>query len=161
MMQMSSDQLKSVCYVNKYAQKLCYGTNSNDFWIRKFKYEQLLLPNKNLLINVDWLKSYDVLNSITTYMLDSSIEDKSVAVINKNVKDLLLDLLEKYNFIDDKYSFRSDYNYLNSIVFWKNNPDVYYINFIGANRVQSIQEQILVNFLFEAMMANMIIKLTG
>lgn len=44
MMQMNYDQIKSICGINRYSYKLCH--DNKYFWMKKFKYEQLLLPDK-------------------------------------------------------------------------------------------------------------------
>ena len=175
MMYLDYDQLKNICSLNQYGAQLC---QNKQFWLRKFKYEQLLLPT--LPLNGNWLKLYGILNNITIYMLAGDETDKSVAILNPvekisptNDKTLdishpsekLLDFLVKYNFVDN--NFRQDYNFLHSIVFWKHEPMRYYVDFrrknlagISTIDLYLINQQKLVDFLYEAMMSNIIIKLT-
>lgn len=176
MMYLNDKQLKQLCYVNQYSYKLCYGKDSGQFWLRKFKDEQLLLPDH--LNDVNWVKVYGVLRSITTYMLESNANDKSVAILNplhkiypiqgdkaldiSHPSEQLLTLMQKHGFIDKE--FRSDYNYLYTIHFWKDD-DKYYVDFIrknlggtGSIDLYLVSQERLVNFLYEAMMTNLIVS---
>jgi hypothetical protein len=153
MMHMGFRELKLLCSTNKYAYKLCQDKN---FWMKKFYYDKLYIPNKELLATTtNWLKAYYMLEAITEYMNESSVEDKSKALITKDI----IPLLHKHNTeIIDEHE-------LKQIWFYKEN-DIYVVMFKGKinkryydlDEVDLTKDQ-LVNFLYEGLMTGAITKL--
>ncbi len=144
MMYMDFKQLKLLCSTNKYANRLC---QNKDFWMKKFRYDDLYIPSKELLSNdTNWLKNYYVLNWITNYMRDSSMKDPSKALVN----DSIINLIHKYFQVDieDEIKEIEFYFYKNKYLIDFDVDDVY------------VEKDVLVDFLYEGLITGAITELT-
>jgi hypothetical protein len=155
MMQMNFKQLKLLCSTNKYGYQLCQNKN---FWINKFNYDDLYTPSEDLL-TTNWLKSYYMLNWITNYMRESSVDNKSLAIIN----DKVIKLVKKYYDTLDPVVEPN----LGAIVFYyEKRLNKYIVHFKGIqnNHYYSldsirVDKNILVDFLYEGLMSGGITEL--
>ena len=156
MMQLPSCQLTILCRVNKYAQKLCQDMH---FWLKKLSYDNFIMPSKHLLNNVNWVKAYDVLDFITVYTDKNELDvnDSSKALVNPKYYEQVVQLLNKYN-IKSPSLIQGNINY---IVFWYDDQnDKCTLYFRELQMISYVDEQQWIDFLFDAMMSNVITKLT-
>lgn len=159
MMNLNFDQLRVTCNTNKYAYKLC---QNKEFWLNKFRYDNLFIPD-NLPNNTNWLKAYYMLKNVTAYMRESSENDLSEAILGDI--DIVINLINKYNLGQVQVLYRL--SELKEIVFWKKRGDNYTVEFAGIENRRNfiimeitVDKQILINFLYEAMMTGGVTKLT-
>ena len=148
MMYMDFKQLKVLCRTNKYANRLCQNKN---FWMKKFRYDDLYIPSKELLSNdTNWLKSYYMLNWITNYMREPTSDDPSKALLNDSIMELI-----------HKYFIYMDQDEVNEIWFWSH-KNKYEVEFDGVDRGDNyiVEKDVLVDFLYEGLMTGAITELT-
>lgn len=152
MMYMDFKQLKVLCRTNKYANRLCQNKN---FWMKKFRYDDLYMPSKELLSNdTNWLKSYYMLNWITNYMRDTSRDEQSKAFVNNSI----MDLIHQYFQVDIEDEIKQITFYI-----YKNNKNEYAVLFEGDDNFMEdvlVEKDVLVDFLYEGLMTGAITELT-
>lgn len=150
-------ELKKLCQTNRYTRGLC---QNKTFWINKLIHDGISLPSPDLFKNdLNWIKVCDVLYSINEH-IDGIGKDAGIAIINKN-NILFYKFLEKYSlpingnekwkFINFFYLKRTNDYILEFMAF----DGSYYDVFEKAH----LTYQNLIDFLFEAMMNNVITKL--
>jgi len=155
---MNFNDLQVFCKTDTRTRRLCQNKN---FWIQKMIYDGLTLPNKELLDEqTNWIKAYYMLRWITDFV-DPNDNELTTAIINTDNIVGLQQMILKYNlpsnedenWIAFEYRHRKKGDYIFDFV-GKNNEDFFYYS---HSIYMSYDE--LFNFLFDAMMNDVIVKL--
>lgn len=136
MIYLDINQLKALCCVNRYVYLLA---QNKQFWINKFNHDHLLLPS---LLQQKWISNYHILHWITKYI--NNIDDYSIDITDN---DGITELFKKY--------IVRDIN-IKEIIIWFDKGNYLMATYPINNSVALLTKQTLINYLYEAMINNLV-----